>query len=132
MQPEVSAGAAVLDRAGALDRVGGDAALLGEIARLFLLEYPALLAEIRSACARGDARELERAAHTLKGAAANFCARPTVEAAFALERIGRSRELSQAREAVARLEAELGRMHPQLSELADQGDVSAARPRPAE
>jgi HPt (histidine-containing phosphotransfer) domain-containing protein len=115
--------AAVLDRATALERIGGDSALLRDIARLFLQEYPMLLAQIRTAFTGGDAREVERAAHSLKGAAANFCAAPTVQAALAVETLARGGDVSGAGEPIARLEAELARMHRELAEL---GGVGAA------
>jgi two-component system, sensor histidine kinase and response regulator len=79
----------VLDRAVALDRVGGDEDLLAEVAQLFLEDYPNSLREIEEAVSRGDAKLLERAAHTLKGAASNFGANPVVDSAFALEMAGR-------------------------------------------
>ena len=78
----------LLDRANALARVGGDLDLLKEIAALFLDEYPRELDEIRTALASGDAHTLERSAHGLKGAVANFGARPAVDAAFQLEQFG--------------------------------------------
>jgi HPt (histidine-containing phosphotransfer) domain-containing protein len=108
----------VLDRAKSLERLGGDEVLLGEIARLFLLEYPALVAQIHAARDKDDARVMERAAHSLKGAAANFCAAPTVDAALALEQLARAGDLAGADKALTRLEAELARMHAALSELA--------------
>jgi HPt (histidine-containing phosphotransfer) domain-containing protein len=109
-----------LDLAAALDRIGGDRALLAEIARLFLGEYPALLAQIHAAHQRGDAQQLERAAHSLKGSAANFGARRVVESAFAVERLGKAGDLSAAGPAIAELEAELATIKPELDEVAGQ------------
>jgi HPt (histidine-containing phosphotransfer) domain-containing protein len=117
MHAEVTDQSPVLDRAKALDRIGGDIALLAEIATLFMQEYPQLLAIIRTACAAGDAREVERAAHSLKGAAANFSAFGTVEAALAVERLARAGDLPKAEEAIGPLEAELARLHLKLAEL---------------
>src|SRR5207248_10364829 len=61
-----------LDRAAILARVEGDTTLLREVTDLFLEDAPRLLAEIRDAISRKDAKALERAAHALKGSIANF------------------------------------------------------------
>jgi CheY-like chemotaxis protein/HPt (histidine-containing phosphotransfer) domain-containing protein len=75
-----------------LARVGGDRALLAEISRLFVEDAPRHLQMIREALDAGDGESLRRAAHGLKGAAANFDAEGVVSAARMLEEIGRSGE----------------------------------------
>ena len=110
-----------LDRVTALERIGGDAALLAEIAHLFLQEYPDLLSQIRLAQATGNAQQLERAAHSLKGSVANFGADGAVQAALAVEKLGRAGDVAAASEAIARLESELSRLRPELEELARSG-----------
>jgi signal transduction histidine kinase/CheY-like chemotaxis protein/HPt (histidine-containing phosphotransfer) domain-containing protein len=72
-----------------LARVGGDRALLAEISRLFVEDAPRHLQKIRQALDARDGESLRRAAHGLKGAAANFDAKDVVSAARALEQIGR-------------------------------------------
>jgi signal transduction histidine kinase/CheY-like chemotaxis protein len=79
-----------------LARVGGDRQLLLEISRLFIDDAPAHLQRIREALDAHDGESLRRAAHTLKGAAANFDAIGLVDAARSLEEIGRTGELSEA------------------------------------
>jgi HPt (histidine-containing phosphotransfer) domain-containing protein len=76
-----------------LARVGGDRQLLVEISRLFVDDAPRHLGRIRQAIDDGDAESLRRAAHALKGAAANFEADGVVSAARSLEDIGRSGRL---------------------------------------
>jgi CheY-like chemotaxis protein/HPt (histidine-containing phosphotransfer) domain-containing protein len=73
-----------------LARVGGDRQLLAEISRLFVDEAPRHLAGIRRALDAHDGESLRRAAHGLKGSAANFDAEGLVTAARALEEIGRT------------------------------------------
>lgn len=107
-----------LDRAVALERVGGDAALLREIVALFLEEYPILLREIRAALDAADPVRLERAAHTLKGSVGNFGAESAVQAALHLETLGRTRDLGPAEDAWQRLRSEMDALHPALAELA--------------
>jgi len=55
------------DRAAALERLGGDEALLNELIDLFFNDYPALAARLTEALARGDLASLREPAHTLKG-----------------------------------------------------------------
>ena len=59
----------------ALKRVEGDRELLDEIVRIFSDECPKTMAEIQNAIRAADRPALERTAHSLKGAAANLCAR---------------------------------------------------------
>jgi two-component system, sensor histidine kinase and response regulator len=104
----------LLDRASALARVGGDLDLLKEIAALFLDEYPRELDEIRTALASGDAHTLERSAHGLKGAVANFGAQAAVDAAFQLEQFGRAGKLEQVPAVLTELERALACLHAEL------------------
>ena len=73
-----------------LARVGGDRQLLAEISRLFVDDAPRHLERIRHALDTRDGESLRRAAHGLKGAAANFDAEGVVNAARTLEEIGRT------------------------------------------
>ena len=72
-----------------LARMGGDHELLAEISRLFVDDAPQHLERIRTAINARDGDALRRAAHGLKGAAANFDAEGVVNAARALEEMGR-------------------------------------------
>ncbi len=105
------------DRAAALARVSGDADLLRELAGVFREESPRLMAEIREALGRGDARKVEYAAHTLKGSASFFGARDVVEAAFALERMGRAGQLADGPGAAERLTSAVGDLDTDLALL---------------
>jgi len=79
-----------------LARVGGDRQLLAEISRLFVDDAPRHLERIRSALDARDGDALRRAAHGLKGAAANFDADGVVDAARTLEEIGRTGDFGAA------------------------------------
>ncbi|MBM3724222.1 MAG: Hpt domain-containing protein [Acidobacteria bacterium] len=96
-----------LNRAVALERVGGDEELLAEVAELFLDDCPNMMREIRTALASGDAKMLERAAHTLKGSVANFGAEPVFLASLALEMSGRQGKMDGTAERFSELEAHL-------------------------
>src|SRR3954466_10493488 len=73
-----------------LARVGGDRELLAEISRLFVDDAPQHLQRIRAAIDARDSDALRRAAHSLKGAAANFDAHGVVNAARTFEQMGRN------------------------------------------
>ena len=95
---------------GALARVGGDRELLAEIVQLFIEDAPRHLEAVAVAIGGGNAEALRRAAHGLKGAAANFDAQPVVNVARELEEIARGGELDRASAALDRLRAETDRL----------------------
>jgi CheY-like chemotaxis protein len=94
-------------QAAVLARIGGDVDLLADISRLFIDGAPRHLASIRAAIDAGDAEALQRAAHALKGAAANFDAADLVASARRLEEIGRTRDLAAAETAWNALTVEM-------------------------
>ncbi len=106
-----------LDRQLALSRVGGDEDLLKEIAAIFIEEYPKTLNELRKAIADGDAATLERSAHGLKGAVANFSARAAVSLALELENMGHARNLAEANPTLERLQQTLIALESELISL---------------
>jgi len=95
--------------------VEGDRELLQELITLFVEDSQRLLKEARQAVRTGNAREIERAAHTLKGSAGNFGAHATCEAALRLETMGREKTLAAADSAYATLEAEVQRLSEALT-----------------
>jgi len=109
---------AVLDRAIALSRVGGDAELLQEMAQLFLEECPSQLESVRAAVRARDAKALERSAHSLKGSVGNFGAAAAHQAAFELEMLGRRGELERVDTALQRLESAFSELQPEMESLA--------------
>jgi CheY-like chemotaxis protein len=111
---------AVLDLDELLARVEGDRDLLRELAAMFRDESPRLLSEVRRCAETLDARGLEEAAHSIKGACSNLSARPTAAAALALETLGRSSNLDGVMTLVADLEMESGRLDQALLELSEE------------
>lgn len=98
----------------ALESVGGDEAMLRELAEMFFAECPKLMQQIREHIASADGPELRRAAHTLKGSAHVFGAEEAAEAAHRLEEIGREAAFADAAKALALLEDEVARLLPAL------------------
>ena len=100
----------------ALESVGGDEAMLRDLAEMFFAECPKLMQQIREHIVGADGPELRRAAHTLKGSAHVFGASASAEAAHRLEEIGREGTFAGAEEALALLEDEVARLLPALRE----------------
>jgi two-component system sensor histidine kinase/response regulator len=111
--------AQILDfnRGVALDRVGGDEALLQEVIDLFLDEYPHLVAEVEQAVAESDPKLLERAAHSLKGSLSTIGAEAAADEALRLEMMGRMGGLEGAREGLSNLHAAITRLCRKLGAL---------------
>jgi len=101
-----------------LARVGGDHQLLAEISRLFVDDAPRHLQRIRAALDARDGESLRRAAHGLKGAAANFDADGVVNAARALEEMGRDAKFDDLDAVWCELTTETERLISVLREVA--------------
>jgi len=102
-----SAGTAPADISALLETVGGDRDLVGELASMFLEDYPTQMASIRHAVEHGDAESLHESAHKLKGSVANFGAAGAQDLATVLELMGRERRAGDAPEILERLEKEM-------------------------
>ncbi|MFW8634935.1 response regulator [Cribrihabitans pelagius] len=99
---------APVDWQDALGRLG-DEALLREMAALFLTQAPGLADAIETARTAGDAAELRRAAHTLKGSAKVVSASAVAALAEQLEALGQQARLAAAPPLQQQLERELQR-----------------------
>ncbi len=114
---DVSTTDAVVNRQDILERVGGDMDLLRELIHVFVADSPRLWQNVRTALTQGDAAQLNRAAHTLKGSVGIFGANAARAAAERLELLAEQGDLTRAGEAAAHLETELERLKPILREL---------------
>ncbi|MFW8595722.1 response regulator [Cribrihabitans neustonicus] len=99
---------APVDWQDALGRLG-DEALLREMAELFLSQAPGLAEAIEAARTAGDAAELRRAAHTLKGSAKVVSASGVAALAEQLEAAGQREQLAAAPALQQQLDRELKR-----------------------
>ena len=106
----------VFDISSALEVVDGDKELFEEIVNLFLEDFPDNMTRIREGFANGDAVALERAAHSLKGAVANFSAKRAFDAAYTLEVIAREGRLEDADNALSNMEKEIKELESALKE----------------
>ena len=107
----------VVDREAFLDRLGGDEDLAKQLIELLLRDLPQLTGAVAKAVGERQAHALERSAHALKGAVANFAAAPAVAAAERLEVMGRKNDLQGCDEAQAKLQAEMHRLAEVLPQL---------------
>jgi protein-histidine pros-kinase len=94
----------VFDDKELLERVDNDWDFLTETVQMLAADGPALIGEIRQSVAGGDAAAVGRAAHSLKGMISNFCSPAAHASAFAIEKLGKTGDLSSAPQAIKALE----------------------------
>jgi two-component system, sensor histidine kinase and response regulator len=115
--PTVPGGAAPeagFDFTAALHYVGGDRALLDELLGIFVEDAPVRMDAIRKAIAGGEATELTREAHTLKGALKVIGATTAAGLAQGLEALARDGNMSEADKLSTALEREMDRLMQSL------------------
>lgn len=97
-----------------LRRLGGDEQLFADLVGFFCEDAPPLLDALLDGIRCGDAKQIARSAHSIKGLAANVGDVALSEAALAVERAARADELKLAKDLSAAVAAELRKS---LSEL---------------
>lgn len=107
-----------LDRNRALARVGGDVALLSELAGLFLEEYPRLFRSMSDGVQHQNPSSVIASAHQLKGLLGQFGAEGARAMALNIEMAARSGDLATLPGLMEELESALTRIDPELREMA--------------
>jgi len=107
----------LFDREELLERVDNDMELLRHLFELFTRDYPTLLDEMQQAVDAGQAEDLQRAAHTLKGMLGNLSAHDIAKRALALENMGGEETLDGAGDILERLEGEVACLGGTLREF---------------
>ena len=111
-------GDSVIDRAVFADlRNTTGAEFVAELVDTFIEEAPGMLAELRDACANGDAERFRRAAHSLKSNGNTFGALALAAQARELELKGLDAKSARDAAALAALEAEFARAAAALKAL---------------
>jgi len=87
---------AVIDEKNLLERLDGDQELAEELLEIFREVASSMLGAVREAVEARDSEALARAAHDLKGSAANISAAALCEVAERLEKLGRAGRADQA------------------------------------
>ncbi len=108
-------GVLLFDPRVALRSVNGDQSLLRDIIRLFLVDAPRLLDEMRLAVETGNAVLLKRAAHTLKNSVGYFGVAGLQQLAFLLEQVAREERLADARPLIDQVAGGWQQLHPELT-----------------
>ena len=111
----------VINTAELKERLDGDFELLKELITIFLTDSEKLLNTIEEAINNGDPEKVGKGSHTIKGAVSNFSARSAFDAAYKLEQIGKSGDLSSAHNAFSSLKKEIRQTGEAMKELLRQG-----------
>jgi len=109
--------APALDLAALRRNMDDDEEMLRDIVGAFLRDHVTQLRDLRHALGQLDGQSALRSAHTLKGLLLTLGAQPAADAALEVERAVRSGELGRAGTLIPRLEAQLGRLLPELQGL---------------
>jgi len=107
----------VFNPAIALESLDGDFDLLREIIGISLTQLTKHMQNIRDGVAKEDAKLLERAAHALKGTAANLLATGVMDASSRVEEMGRAGSIAESKEALQSLELEISKLQQALGEF---------------
>mgnify|MGYP000070309385 CR=1 FL=1 len=121
-QPEVppsdgSDGKAVFDQKFLLDRLEGDEELFKEIVKTFLDDAPLQVEKLKQALMEENLNQLEKQAHSLKGAAMNIGGNALQATALEVEVAGKKGDLKRTRELIPKLEKEFARLQKALGSL---------------
>jgi HPt (histidine-containing phosphotransfer) domain-containing protein len=106
-----------IDRAELRARMDDCDDVLVGLFEVFRESRASLMAEMRRDLSSRDFEGLAAAAHSMKGAAGCFMARPVIAAASALERIALAGDSDAAHVGFATLDAEMSRLIPALDAL---------------
>lgn len=107
------------DRKKILELFDGEEKLLREVIETFRKDCPVQLAALRGAVEDNDAVAVERIAHLLKGSVGCFGAPGAFYAAQQMENLGHANDLSDAPEALARLEEKINSLLELLLQFQD-------------
>jgi two-component system, sensor histidine kinase and response regulator len=99
-----------LDWSALRENCAHDESLVNEVLELFRKEVDGLVSDVRTAVDARQPTAVKRSSHRLKGALVSLAARPSVDAARALEMAGANNDLSNVDELYARFEAEVARL----------------------
>ena len=105
----------LFDKQSALERLGGDEQLFRELTEYFQEDSETLLSTLVASAKLEDWPAVRIAAHSLKGLAANFSARPATEAARILEDAAAAADGPRAKPLIDPTVTEIERLRAALS-----------------
>jgi CheY-like chemotaxis protein len=115
----------VFDAARVMFNLGADRQLLQILAGFFVESMPQLLRDLTDAIEQKVAPDVQRFAHSLRGLAATFSPSTILETTRKLEVAGKTGDLREAPELVARLKQELEGLSAELSQYCKASAASA-------
>ena len=95
----------------------GEPDVLKEVLQLFLDDVPGRIGRLRQAWQAGNAVEVQRAAHSLKGSAGNIGANDLLAVCRTLDERGKSGDLTDMDGLMASLDTEYGRVEAEIVQL---------------
>lgn len=107
----------VFDKDEALEIIGDDEEFLKELAEMFIDDLPEQISNIKEAIHCHDSKALEKSAHKLKGALANFGEKAAWKTALRLEMMGRENRWNDIEETYGTLMREAKRLVNALREF---------------
>jgi len=107
----------VFDKEEALKMFEGEKEFLKELAGIFINDAPEHMSEIEEAVHSRNSEALDKSAHKLKGAAANFGKNVTTDTAFKLETMGKENKLDGIEEVYDTLVKDIEQMMNALAEF---------------
>jgi HPt (histidine-containing phosphotransfer) domain-containing protein len=111
---------AALDAKGLVDRCLGNLEFVETVLRKYQERFPQDVSQLRSIAASGDASQLVKTAHRLKGAAVTVGATGLSTVLAEIEALGRANQLPQLPECLDRLEPEWQRFREEVIDLLGQ------------
>ncbi|MEW6234297.1 MAG: response regulator [Candidatus Omnitrophota bacterium] len=107
-------GEKIVDKETLYDWYGGDTGIIKELLEIYFTDAPAMLSEVKQSIEKNDSQALDKSAHALKGAVGAFQAAKAMDAALALERLGKENSFDGVENAFADLEREMSRLDEAL------------------
>ncbi len=109
----------IFDKDVILERFDGEKEFLAELVEIFTNDIPEQFSEIQKAVDNRNGKDLEKSAHKLKGAVANFEEKAAFEAALKIEMMGKENKLDGIEEAYDILVKEVECLVDALRELVE-------------
>jgi len=107
----------VFDWNGVLERLMGDEELAREVLKTFLEDIPRKLDAIKEHLEKGNPEEVQRQAHTIKGASANICGKDLSAVAFDVEILGKAGKLDLVRARMEEMERQFQRLKQEIMKI---------------
>jgi len=104
-----------INRAEALERIGGDPDFLNELLGIYSEEFVLRFKELRAALSGKGFKRIQELGHSLKGSSANLSLPALQQAAMDIEMAGREEDIQKAKNSLAELEKEFERLKEYLA-----------------